>query len=123
MYSVSVHTLLTMTSFDIAPRSSFQPLFLRIYDQLADDGNLTESVTTQEIALVYAVLAMGVLHDLEVQPNDASADDFLRMAKLCLVKGDFMSNNAVAGLQTLVGAFTICRLALIGQHIMAHCYL
>lgn len=47
-------------------------------------------------------LALGVLHDLDVAPNDPLANQMYRVAKSCLVKGKFLVQNTLAGVQALV---------------------
>ncbi len=49
---------------------------------------------------------MGALYNLELPPDNPQAQDLMQIARTCLVKGDFMTNNTIAGVQTL--------------HIMAH---
>ncbi|WVR05530.1 hypothetical protein IAU60_002548 [Kwoniella sp. DSM 27419] len=93
--------------YDIAPLETLQPIFQRIYSiQHSLPSQASFKVIPSELALLFIVFAMGALHNLELPPNDPSAEDFCSLAKSCLVKGDFMANTTVAGVQTL--------------HIMAH---
>ena len=59
------------------------------------------SIDLQALALVFMVLAMGTLHNLELAPNDPVAESYVAMAKTCLVKDSFMIKNTIAGVQTL----------------------
>lgn len=45
---------------------------------------------------------MGALQNLELSPDDALAHEFMLLAKTCLHKGNFMVQNTIAGVQTLV---------------------
>jgi hypothetical protein len=56
----------------------------------------------QRLALLFIILAIGSLHNLELPPNDPSADEYLDLAKRSLTKSDFMTNCTIAGIQTLV---------------------
>ncbi|WWC94364.1 hypothetical protein V866_001206 [Kwoniella sp. B9012] len=92
--------------FDVIPRASFQPLFNRTYLAVDMRGGLPQKIATQELGLVFTVLAMGALHNLELRPNDPLAENYCNLAKGCLAKGDFLVNTTLAGVQAL--------------HIMAH---
>ncbi|KAK6904287.1 hypothetical protein I203_107803 [Kwoniella mangroviensis CBS 8507] len=85
---------------DTAPRRFFQPVFDRIFQNISTKKY--RSVHPQQLALLYAVLAMGTLQNLELPPNDPTADEYLLLAKSCLTKGDFLNNNTIAGVQTLI---------------------
>ncbi|RAK77690.1 uncharacterized protein BO72DRAFT_477267 [Aspergillus fijiensis CBS 313.89] len=93
---------------DVAPKASFQKTFDRIY-KFAEGVSVSPRVNPQEIALVFIVLAQGTLFNIEMPNYDPSAEDWLHLSELALVKGRFLSNNMVAGLQTL--------------HLMAHLHL
>lgn len=56
----------------------------------------------QKLALLFIVLAMGALHNLELPPDDHSAEEYLALSRDALEAGDFMINNTMAGVQTLV---------------------
>lgn len=47
-------------------------------------------------------MAQGTMYNIEMPNYDLSAEDWLRLSEQALVKGDFLSNNMVPGLQTLV---------------------
>lgn len=89
--------IIELCRHDAAPRSSFQPLFDKLYTDL-----VKSSLHPQQLALIYVILAMGTLHNLELPPNDESAEEYLGLAKGCLMKGDFLNNNTIAGVRTLV---------------------
>lgn len=42
------------------------------------------------------------MFNIEMPSYDSSVEDWLHLSERALVKGDFLSNNMVAGLQTLV---------------------
>ncbi|KAL2432701.1 hypothetical protein ABEF95_014691 [Exophiala dermatitidis] len=93
---------------DVAPKALFEKTFDRVYT-LAEGGSLSTPGNPQEIALVFIIMAQGTLFNIEMSNYDSSAEDWLHLSERALVKGDFLSNNMVAGLQTL--------------HLMAHLHL
>ena len=56
----------------------------------------------QQLALLFIVLAMGALHNLELPPDDPTAGEYLALSRDALEAGDFIINNTIAGVQTLV---------------------
>ncbi|WVQ84767.1 hypothetical protein IAT38_006924 [Cryptococcus sp. DSM 104549] len=97
---------------DIAPYEQVQPIFDLIYDQVKRLPHVSgKDVPPQELALLYSVFAMGAYYNLELPPDDPSIEEYLSMAKMCLAKGDFLSNNTMSGLQTLI-IVTYCLLCL-----------
>ncbi|WVW85195.1 hypothetical protein I302_107233 [Kwoniella bestiolae CBS 10118] len=97
--------------YNVAPRERFQPIFNAAYQELhgASHGTGNRRIKPQELALVFSVLAMGALHNLELRPNDPCAEVYCALAKACLAKGDFLVHTTLAGIQAL--------------HIMAHYFL
>ncbi|KAJ9144638.1 Transcription factor [Pleurostoma richardsiae] len=93
---------------DVAPKTSFERTFDRVYTR-AESGSSSSPLNPQEIALVFIIMAQGTMFNIEMPDSDSSAEDWLRLSERALVKGDFLSNNTVAGLQTL--------------HLMAHLHL
>ncbi|PVH82125.1 hypothetical protein DL98DRAFT_653478 [Cadophora sp. DSE1049] len=87
---------------DVAPKSRFEKTFDRVY-ALADGRHPSTRVNAQEIALVYIIIAQGTMYNIEMPAFDSSADSWLHLAELALVKGDFLSNNMIPGVQTLMG--------------------
>lgn len=94
---------LTRFSHDVAPKASFERTFDRVYRR-AESGLLTPSINPQEIALVFIVMAQGTMFNIEMPNYDSSAVDWLHLSERALVKGEFLSNNMIAGLQTLVSS-------------------
>ena len=90
---------------DVAPKERFIKTFERIY-ALSSGLAPSPRVNPQEIALLFVLLSQGTRYNIEMAFGDESAEDWLQLAELALVKGHFMSNNMVAGIQTLVG-FTL----------------
>ncbi|KAL1410582.1 hypothetical protein Q8F55_004595 [Vanrija albida] len=86
---------------DVAPRRSVQPIFDRVYVQAAPEP-LHRRVHPQQLALLFIIMAMGALHNPDLPPHDPSAEHHLTAARWCLVKGDFIGNNTIAGLQALI---------------------
>ncbi|KFZ06247.1 hypothetical protein V501_07591 [Pseudogymnoascus sp. VKM F-4519 (FW-2642)] len=93
---------------DVAPKSPFHNTFDRVY-MLLDEQPIHNAVNAQEIALVFIIIAQGTMFNIEMANDDSSVEEWLQLSERALVKGDFLSNNTVAGLQTL--------------HLMAHLHL
>ncbi|KAI7465247.1 hypothetical protein KC357_g7687 [Hortaea werneckii] len=93
---------------DVAPREMFEPSFDRVYSQASGKPNSPQT-NAQEIALVFIILAQGTIFNIELPSFDPSVEEWLRLSELALVKGHFLSNNTIPGLQTL--------------HLMAHLHL
>ena len=94
-----------MFSHDVAPRAQFDKTFDRVYS-FTNQNSTSPRANPQDIALVFIILAQGTMYNIEM-PNydsstDSSAEEWLHLSERALVKGDFMSNNMVAGIQTLV---------------------
>lgn len=70
---------------------------------LLDEQPINYAVNAQEIALVFIIIAQGTMFNIEMANDDSSVEEWLQLSERALVKGDFLSNNTVAGLQTLVG--------------------
>ncbi|GLA46277.1 hypothetical protein AnigIFM63604_009749 [Aspergillus niger] len=87
---------------DVAPRATFDKTFDRVYAS-SSGTSLSPNVNPQEIALVFIILAQGTMFNIEMPNYDPSTEDWLHLSELALVKGRFLSNNMVAGLQTLMG--------------------
>ncbi|WWD21848.1 hypothetical protein CI109_106336 [Kwoniella shandongensis] len=87
---------------DIAPRPTFQRVFDQVY--LARETERPErKVHAQQIALVYMILALGTVQNLELPPHDESAEEYIALGKACLSKGDFLNHGTIAGVQALMG--------------------
>lgn len=68
-----------------------------------DEQPIPYPFNAQEIALVFIIIAQGTMFNIEMANDDSSVEEWLQLSERALVKGDFLSNNTVAGLQTLVG--------------------
>lgn len=99
---------LTICSHDVAPKAWFEKTFDRVYKR-AEGASSQSPVNPQEIALVFIVMAQGTLFNIEMPNFDSSAEDWLHLSERALVKGEFLSNNMVAGLQTLVRFWNVTR--------------
>lgn len=60
-------------------------------------------VDIQQLGLLFIVLALGATHNLELAQDDPISEELCSLAKCCLAKGQFMTRNTLAGVQTLVG--------------------
>ena len=87
---------------DVAPRKNFEPIFNRVYGLTYSASPSEERIHLQQLALVYAILALGTHHNLEIPPNDATSNEFGNLAKACLSSDDFLNHNTIAGVQALV---------------------
>lgn len=94
-------TCLRNNSHDVAPRTMFEPIFERVY-ALSEGRSSEAAVNPQEIALVFIILAQGTIFNIEMPSYDPSVEEWLHLSERALVKGDFLSNNMIAGVQTLV---------------------
>ncbi|OAL44454.1 hypothetical protein IQ07DRAFT_521681 [Pyrenochaeta sp. DS3sAY3a] len=93
---------------DVAPKARFELTFNRVYAPI--DGNFANvRVDPQEIALVFIIMAQGTIFNIEMPYYDSSVEEWLDLSERALVKGEFLSNNTVAGVQAL--------------HLMAHLHL
>ncbi|KAJ3549622.1 hypothetical protein NM208_g411 [Fusarium decemcellulare] len=90
---------------NVAPKPSFEKTFDRVFKR-AESGSSSTPINPQEIALVFIIMAQGTMFNIEMPNCDSSAQEWLCLSERALVKGEFLSNNTVAGLQTL--------------HLMAH---
>ena len=87
------------SSHDVAPQSCFEKIFNRVY---ALTKKTSPRVNSQELALVFIILAQGNVFNIEIASDPTITEELLRLSELALMKGDFLSNNTVAGIQTLV---------------------
>lgn len=94
---------LTRCGHDVAPKAAFEKTFDRVFT-LAGGGTPSPLVNPQELALCFIILAQGTMFNIEMPNYDSSAEEWLHLSEKALVKGDFLSNNTVAGLQTLVSS-------------------
>ncbi|KIR39943.1 hypothetical protein I307_04958 [Cryptococcus deuterogattii 99/473] len=92
--------------YNVVPRQTFQPIFDRAYRK---EMPVNRKVGAQELALLYIILAMGALHNLELPPNDPIAEEYSTLSKICLAKGEFMIHCTTIGIMAL--------------HVMAHFHL
>jgi hypothetical protein len=67
----------------------------------------SQDITADRLALLYIVFAMGSYYNLELPPDDSSVEEYLELSRSCLAKGDFLANNTIAALQTLVGTLVL----------------
>lgn len=76
-------------------------MFERAYAPKSTPG---DKLHLQQIALIFAILAVGTHHNLELPPNDSGSGEFVNMARLCLTADDFLNHNTIFGIQTIVCA-------------------
>ena len=86
---------------------------------------MSPPVNPQEIALVFIIMAQGTMFNIEMPNDDPSAEDWLHVSEQALVKGNFLSNNMVSGVQTLVSLVINALVLPLNnlQHLMAHLHL
>ena len=91
-------------SHNPAPRKDVQAVFDAMYaesDTLEDPSKRLRHIGYQRVALLYIVYALGALHSLELPAGDPSAEEYLVLAQQCLVKGDFLRDGTLPGVQAL----------------------
>ncbi|WWC87429.1 uncharacterized protein L201_002318 [Kwoniella dendrophila CBS 6074] len=91
-------------SYEIVSRTDVKKIVENVYNYMSGMNleHRNTRVHAQQLGLAFIVLAMGALHNLELRPDDTSAEDYMLCAEDCLTKGHFMTNNTVAGVQTLI---------------------
>nr|XP_019044409.1 hypothetical protein I302_07693 [Kwoniella bestiolae CBS 10118]OCF23339.1 hypothetical protein I302_07693 [Kwoniella bestiolae CBS 10118] len=90
--------------FNIASRSLVDSIFEKAYAGSSSTGVQRRDVTSQQLALLFVIFAVGSYYNLELTPDDSSVEDYIRISQACLAKGDFLANNTTAGVQTLVAS-------------------
>lgn len=60
------------------------------------------ALSLQNLALVYIVIALGGLMNLEIPPNDPETKHHFGMAQHCLFHGAFLTYHTLTGVQVLV---------------------
>lgn len=88
--------------------------------------SVNRNVGAQELALLYILLAMGALHNLELPPNDPIAEEYSTLSKICLAKGEFMVHCTTTGVMALVSdPWVKSQEAILTKykHVMAHFHL
>lgn len=94
--------LADVMSYNIVSRSSLQLIIDTAYASRNKNGLRDQRIHYQDLALLFVVLAMGVLHNLELPPEDSLAEEYIALAKTCLAKGDFLDRTSLSGIRTLV---------------------
>lgn len=97
-----------LASYDIVPEHRLRPVCDDIFTQKALPAPLRERPTSlfiQRLGLIYVVLAMGALHNLEMPPEDPVVEQYISLAKACLIKSNFLIHTTIAGVQTVVSVF------------------
>ncbi|WVW79040.1 hypothetical protein I302_101003 [Kwoniella bestiolae CBS 10118] len=91
-------------SYEIVTRVNVKKVVETVYNYMAGlNQEFRHSKNQfQELGLLFIVLAMGALHNLELRPDDTSAEEYMLCSEDCLTKGNFMTNNTVAGVQTVI---------------------
>lgn len=92
---------MSIHSYNVVPWQTFQPIFDRAYRK---EMPINRKVGAQELALLYIILAMGALHNLELPPNDPIAEEYSTLSKICLAKGEFMIHCTTVGIMALVSS-------------------
>lgn len=96
---------LTLYRYEIVTRPTLNAFVEKAY--IAKAMLDTHSrIDVQQLATLFAVLALGASHNLELSPDDQIAEDYCESARNCLVKGNFMTHSTLAGVQTLVSSPT-----------------
>ncbi|SPO00337.1 uncharacterized protein DNG_03182 [Cephalotrichum gorgonifer] len=100
-HALEPYTVQGPSPHDVAPKAWFKKTFDRVYKR-AEGGHAHPPINPQDIALVFIIMAQGTIFNIELPYFDPSVEDWLHLSERALVKGDILSNNMVAGLQTLL---------------------
>lgn len=82
-------------SYDIISQPQLVEIIERAYDN-------TICASHRELALLFMVLAIGSLHNLEALPNDPMSQELCDRAREALSPGDFLAVTTLGDLRTLV---------------------
>ena len=96
---------LAYSSFDIAPRNTIEKLIRETYAMKDAESPDFRAIDSQCLALLFIILAIGSLHNLELPPHDPSADKYLELSKRSLAKADFLIQGDIAGIRTMVSIY------------------
>ena len=88
--------------YEIIARHTLNAFVEKAYIAKGMSDNVHSRLDVQQLATLFAVLALGASHNLELSPDDQIAEDYCESARNCLVKGNFMTHSTLAGVQTLV---------------------
>ncbi len=69
-------------------------------------GPSVKNVHPQQLALVFMILAIGTLYNLELPLHDPQAEEYLALSKACLARGDFLNHNTIPGVQAVVSGYS-----------------
>lgn len=84
----------------------------RAYDLAESPHAVTSRMFPPEkLALIFIIFAMGSYYSLELPADDSSVEEYLSLSRCCMGKADFLNNNSIAAIQTLV-SFLFCFLFL-----------
>ncbi|KAM0752607.1 hypothetical protein T439DRAFT_178902 [Meredithblackwellia eburnea MCA 4105] len=94
-------------NYDVIARPVFEKHMNEIYD-LISSHRLCD-IHPHRLAVLFAVLAVGVQFNLEVEVGDPLAARYRYWAETCLSIGDFMRKNSLVGVQALhvLGQFSL----------------
>ncbi|KAL1893125.1 hypothetical protein Sste5346_006557 [Sporothrix stenoceras] len=83
---------------DVAPKPRFQETFARVYSFVTPGtAPPTSAINFQEVALVFMMMSKGTVYNIEMPTDDPSAEEWQHLSEMALVKGNFLSNNTIAG--------------------------
>jgi hypothetical protein len=88
--------------YEIITRPTLNAFVEKAYIAKGMSDTIHSRLDVQQLATLFAVLALGASHNLELSPDDQIAEDYCESARNCLVKGNFMTHSTLAGVQTLV---------------------
>lgn len=92
-------------SYNIIPRAEFDQLLSSFYPNKpipTESDTRSDENHPHKLGLLFMVLAMGSLFNLEMEPEMESGKRFYVCCAQCLAVGDLMRQNTMASLQTLV---------------------
>lgn len=81
----------------------------RAYDLAESPHAVTSRMFPPEkLALIFIIFAMGSYYSLELPADDSSVEEYLSLSRCCMGKADFLNNNSIAAIQTLVSFLFFC---------------
>ncbi|KAI5480145.1 hypothetical protein MNV49_001805 [Pseudohyphozyma bogoriensis] len=77
-------------------------IFDKAYSLATPEEQTSLEMPPCDLGLLFSIFAMGSYYNLELPPDDSSVEECLKISKCCLAKGDFMANNTISAIQSLL---------------------
>ncbi|KAG6897385.1 hypothetical protein C0992_002047 [Termitomyces sp. T32_za158] len=83
----------------------FESVFRPIYNQ---DGTFQTSINAHRLAVLFMVLAIGTLLDLDRAAQNPESMQYYQLARAALALDPILEEQTIAGIQALVNLHVIC---------------